>query len=348
MKLLSVLHGFWDVSFNVLNFSVLMIYSLLLTYQFKYHKKMRNSYLWIVIMFLLFSKSFGQEPISKDVEQWKEKLKSINSELANAFVNKDINVVMKYYDDKEPTCMPEYYTAIYTKNGIKSYYEQWFENVTINTYKRDIYEVQLIKNYLIEIGTFTNNFTRNGGALFVYEGKYMNVWRIEKNQDLKLISEIWGANSAVDKSNFSFLKPQASIMPKLGVNKAISDEVNKRNKRIAELVKKRDGEKHATEFFEKDAIYMTYDTPMLVGIDNIKPYFQEHEKPNGVSIDAIQIRASTMIALGKFVLEYGYYYVDVSWDNKKGRAIVTGKSTNLWKRDEKGILMLYRQMVNHD
>lgn len=309
---------------------------------------MRNSYLWIVIVLLFFSKSFGQEPKSKDAEQWKGKLKSINSELANAFVTKDINVVMKYYDDKEPTCMPEYYTAIYTKNGIKSYYEQWFENVTINTYKRDIYEVQLIKNYLIEIGTFTNNFTRNGGTLFVYEGKYMNVWRIEKNQDLKLISEIWGANSAVDKSNFSFLKPEASIMPKLSVTKTISDEVNKRNKRIAELVKKRDGEKHATEFFEKDAIYMTYDTPMLVGIDNIKPYFQEHEKPNGVSIDAIQIRASTMISLGKFVLEYGYYYVDVSWDNKKGRAIVTGKSTNLWKRDEKGILMLYRQMVNHD
>lgn len=309
---------------------------------------MRNSYLWIVIVFLFFSKSFAQEPISKNAEQWKEKLKSINNELANAFVNKDINVIMKYYDDKEPTCMPEYYTAIYTKNGIKSYYEQWFENVTINTYKRDIYEVQLFKNYLIEIGTFTNNFTRIGEASFAYEGKYMNVWRIEKNQDLKLISEIWGANSAVDKSIFSFLKPQASIMPKLVISKSISDEVNKRNELIAKLVKKREGEKHATQLFTKDAIYMTYDTPMLVGMDNIKPYFVEHEKPNGVSIDAIEIKASTMIPLGKFVLEYGYYYVDVSWDNKKGKAIVTGKSTNLWKRDENGVLMLYRQMVNHN
>lgn len=325
-----------------------MSYLLYLTDQFKYQKKMINNHLWIVILFLFFSKSFAQEQISKDAEPWIEKLKAVNSELADAFVNKDINVIMKYYDDKEPTCMPEYYTTIYTKNGIKSYYEQWFENVTIHTYKRDIYEVSLIKNYLIEIGTFKNNFTRSDGTPLNYEGKYMNVWRIEKNQDLKLISEIWGANSAVDKSNFSFLKPEATIMPTLTTTKTLGEEVKKRNKRIAELVKKRDGEKHATEFFEKDAIYMTYDTPMLVGIDNIKPYFQEHEKPNGVSIDAIEIKASSMISLGKFIIEYGYYYVEVSWDNKKGSAIVTGKSTNLWKRNENGILMLYRQMVNHN
>ncbi|RKR04760.1 hypothetical protein C8C83_4093 [Flavobacterium sp. 90] len=309
---------------------------------------MRKIYLLTAILLLFGMQLSAQGQLNKSAEEWKEKLKSINSELANAFINKDINVVMSYYDDKQPTCMPEFHMALYTKGGIQYYYEQWFKNVTISTYKRDIYEVLLIKNYLIEIGTFTNNFTRVGGSPFVYEGKYMNVWRIEKNQDLKLISEIWGANTAVDKSNFSFIKPQASIMPKLVVNKAVSDEVNKRNDGIAKLVKERKGEKHATEFFEKDAIYMTYDTPMLVGMDNIKPYFMEHEKPNGVSIDFIQIKASTMISLGKFVLEYGYYYVDVSWDNKKGKATVTGKSTNLWKRDENGTLMLYRQMVNHD
>lgn len=83
-------------------------------------------------------------------------------------------------------------------------------------------------------------------------------------------------------------------------------------------------------------------------MENIKPYFEEHEKPNGVSIDSISIKAGKMIPINNFVIEYGYYYVDVSWDNKKGRAIVTGKSTNVWKRDENGVLMLFRQMVNHN
>ena len=171
---------------------------------------------------------------------------------------------------------------------------------------------------------------------------------MEKNGNLTLVSEIWGADTAVDKSNFSFIEQQASIMPTVKISKDVSDEIRKRNELIAKLVKKREGEKHATELFTKDAIYMTYDTPMLIGMENIKPYFTEHEKPNGVSIDFVQIKASTMINLVNFVVEYGYYYVDVSWDNKKTKATVTGKSTNLWKKDEKGVWMLYRQMVNHD
>lgn len=314
----------------------------------KYYRKMKSSYLFITVLLLFFGESFAQKKTIKNAEDWKEKLKAINSQFADAFINKDINAIMKYYDSKEPTLMPEYYIALYTKEGIQYYYQQWLDNVTINTYKKNIYEVQIIKNYLIEIGTFTNNFIKTDGTLLNYDGKYLNVWRIEKSQDLTLVSEIWGSNTAVDKSNFSFIKPQESIIPKLEINKSIADEVSKRNELIAKLVKNREGEKHATELFAKDAIYMTYDTPMLVGMENIKPYFIEHEKPNGVSIDFLQIKASRMIALDKYILEYGYYYVDVSWDNKKGKATVTGKSTNLWKRDENGVLMLYRQMVNHD
>lgn len=310
---------------------------------------MKKRYLLVTIFLLFFTKSVAQQQTILTTDQLKEKLEKINNKLAAAFLNRDINVIIQYYDDKEPICMPEYHKALYTKEGIELYYGQWFDNVTINTYKRNIYEVQLIKNYLIEIGTFVNNFTKPDGTLLNYEGKYMNVWRIEKNKDLTLVSEIWGANSAVDKSNFSFIKPQVSVLPKLTVSKKIADEVNKRNERIAELVKKREGEKHATELFTKDAIYLTYDTPMLIGMENIKPYFVEHEKPNGVSIDSLEIKASGMIRFNNdFVLEYGYYYVDVSWDRKKGKATVTGKSTNLWKRDENGVLMLYRQMVNHD
>lgn len=309
---------------------------------------MKKRYLLIIVLLLISAKSFSQQRTIKNVDLLKEKLKSINNELADAFVNKNIDVVMKYYDEKEPTCMPEYHKALYTKDGIKLYYQQWFDNVTINNYKRDIYEVQFIKNYIIEIGTFVNNFTKSDSTLFNYEGKYMNVWRVEKSGNLTLISEIWGANKLVDKSNFSFIKPQASKMPILSVSKAIAEEVNKRNARIAKLVTKREGEKHATEMFANDAIYMTYDTPMLVGMENIKPYFAEHEKPDNISIDHLEINASQMIAMDKFVLEYGYYYVEVSWDKKQGKANVTGKSTNLWKRDENGVLMLYRQMVNHD
>ena len=308
---------------------------------------MKKRYLLITMLLLLFAKSFSQEKTIKNADHYKEKLKIINKELAEAFLNKNTSAIMKFYD-KNPVCMPEYHKTLYSKEAIKFFYEEWFKNIKVKEYKRDIYEVQLIENYAIEIGSFTNNFIKPDGSLLAYSGKYMNVWRIEKKENLTLISEIWGSNSAIEGSNFSFIKTQNTEIPKPKIDQSVENEVNKRNARIAELVKNREGEKHATELFAKDAIYMTYDTPMLIGMENIKPYFVEHEKPNGVSIDSLSIKASKMIPLQNFVIEYGYYYVDVSWDNKKGKATVTGKSTNLWKRDENGTLMLYRQMVNHD
>ncbi|SHH61675.1 YybH family protein [Flavobacterium defluvii] len=305
---------------------------------------MKKKYLTI-LLFSIFVNLQGQ--IIKNADQLKERLKDINNQIADSFLHNDSSVIIKYYDEKEPVCMPEYHKALYTKENIKSYYQQWLSSFKINAYKRDIYEVQLLDNYAIEIGTFNINAVNEKSPL-MYDGKYLNVWKIAKDGKLILISEIWGANKAIDGANFSFIKTKESVIPKPKVNKSLENEVNKRNQRIAELVTNREGEKHADEFFIKDAIYLTYDSPMFVGIENIKPYFVEHEKPNGVSIDSISIKASRMIPINNFVIEYGYYYVDVSWDNKKGKATVTGKSTNIWKRDENGTLMLYRQMVNHN
>lgn len=307
---------------------------------------MKNRYLFIMIFLLVFTNLQGQT--IKNTDQLKEKLKKVNNQIVVSFLHSDSRIIVNLYDDAAPVCMPEYHRALYTKANIKSYYEQWLSNFKVNTCKRDIYEVQVIDNYVVEIGTFSINATNNKNTALVYDGKYLNVWRIGKGGKLNLISEIWGADKAIQGSNFSAIQTKESEIPKAEINKTLETEVSRRNQRIAELVTNREGEKHAVEFFTKDAIYLTYDTPMFIGIENIKPYFVEHEKPNGVSIDSISIKASRMIAIKNFVIEYGYYYVDVSWDNKKGRAIVKGKSTNLWKRDENGTLMLYRQMVNHD
>ncbi|KRD08994.1 hypothetical protein ASE21_14180 [Flavobacterium sp. Root901] len=307
---------------------------------------MKKRCLPIIVFLLVFAGLQGQT--IKNSDQLKEKLESINNQIADSFLHNDSSIILNYYDYKQPVCMPEYHKALYTKEDIKSYYTQWLSNFKINAYQRTIYEVQLLENYAVEIGTFAINCINDKGTALVYDGKYLNVWKIQNNGKLTLISEIWGANKAIDGSAFSSIDIKSAYIPKSQIKKTLEDEVSRRNQRIGELVTKREGEKHALEFFTKDAIYLTYDTPMLIGMENIKPYFVEHEKPNGVSIDSLSIRASKMIPLNKYVIEYGYYYVDVSWDNKKGKATVTGKSTNLWKRDENGTLMLYRQMVNHD
>lgn len=302
-----------------------------------------------LLTIMLFLKIFAIGQAGSTVDHFKNQLENINAQIASAFLNKDIKQLMTYYD-AHAICMPEYHQSLYSKNGIKNYYQHWFDSTSIKRYKRKIFKLEQIKGYLLEIGTFSYEFTwATSGTLFTYDGKYLNVWKIGRTNNLILISEMWGANSVVDRSVFSFVKiSEAFETPKPIINKKTEREVNSRNQRIKELVTNRDGARHATEFFTSDAIYLTYDSPMFIGMETIKPYFTEHERPDNVSIDSLSLKASKMIDLGNVVIEYGYYTVDVSWNNNKERVFISGKSTNIWKRDKTGKLMIYRQMVNHD
>lgn len=172
---------------------------------------MKKRYLSI-ILFSIFVNLQGQIIINAD--QFKEKLKDINNQIADSFLHNDSSVIIKYYDEKEPVCMPEYHKALYTKENIKSYYQQWLSSFKINAYKRDIYEVQLLDNYAIEIGTFNINAVNEKSPL-MYDGKYLNVWKIAKDGKPTLISEIWGANKGIDGTNFASIKRKKAISQNL-------------------------------------------------------------------------------------------------------------------------------------
>ena len=127
----------------------------------------------------------------------------------------------------------------------------------------------------------------------------------------------------------------------------VAEEIRGRNAIIGKLVTERKGGEHA-DLFLPDAIYMTYYTPMLVGIDNIRRYFIEHERPGEVAIDSLALSTGNIYPMdgGDLQLEQGFYVVD--WRAGGDSGTVRGKSLNLWKRNQDGTLMLYRQAVNHD
>jgi ketosteroid isomerase-like protein len=279
---------------------------------------------------------------------YREQLTILHQQRDRAFITKDSKTYLQSYADSV-IAMPEYHAPVYGKQYLEHYYRQWFDSTSSTQLKRDIYEVQRIGNYILDIGRFTHDFKKADSSLVHYEGKYMNVWAIGAGHSVSLISEIWGSEFPINSSLLSFAaKSPSGPLPGLSIDPAIEEEVNTRYQHIAAYVKNRQGTLHATEMFLPDAIYLTYDTTMLVGMNNIEPYFTEHEKPGPVSIDSISLLASRMIPVDSFVLEYGYYFVAVSWDNHKGGINVKGKSTNLWKRNNEGKLMMWRQMVNHD
>lgn len=301
-----------------------------------------KAFLFLTLLLLMETSISGQSN-----NNFKDKIKSINSRITKAYMDKNVATIISYFNIGA-TCMPEYHKTLYNKSDISKYFQQWFAATKSNIYSRTIYDVENIKDYLIEVGTFQNDFVKTDNDSFVYKGKYIRFWKIEKNTTLTILSDIWGAADYLDRSKFpSIENAETDIMPNYSVSQKVKKEVEKRNQTITELVIKRQGEQHST-FFSQDAIYMPYYKPMLIGIDSVKSYFVEHEKVGDVNIDSLQIKASKIIDLGNVVFEQGYYGVKWRTMDSKNKGVVTGKSINIWKRNEKGVLMLYRQMVNHD
>lgn len=275
---------------------------------------------------------------------FRKKLEVINHQLALDLQHKNTNSLLRYYADSA-VCMPEYHTALYNKPAIESYYATWLKNSSIQDYQRTIYEVHQVSSYLIETGTFTSHFTNTGKAPVAYNGKYIVIWKIGKNNALTRLSEIWGSNQYIDRAQLDFSQQEDIIQtPNPRIKTALSDELDKRNAIICQSVAARDGVRLAT-MYTNDAMYMPYYSPMLAGIDKIKAYYIEHENP-GVSIDSISINASKIITADSLLLVNAYYIV--KWRAGNDQGTVTGKSVNVWKRTSSGELMLYRQMTNHD
>jgi ketosteroid isomerase-like protein len=190
-------------------------------------------------------------------------------------------------------------------------------------------------------------YTKNGAQPYDYSGKYMVLWATGGDKP-RIVSELWGANAPFDDAALPAVEDGASATDRTFRNDAkIAEEIRGRNAIIGKLVSERKGNEHA-DLFLPDAIYMTYYTPMLVGIDDIRRYFIEHERPGEVAIDSLSLITGNIYPIdgGNLQLEQGFYVVDWRAGNDSGT--VRGKSLNLWKRNQDGTLMLYRQAVNHD
>lgn len=273
-----------------------------------------------------------------------QQLSILNKRIAKAAIEKNLDETLNCFLE-DAVYMPEYHPAIYGKPGIITYFKSWLDSTTIISLDKAIVDIQSFGEFVIETGTFLQQYKCRSDSITLYNGKYLTVWKRSADK-LMIVSEIRGAAEPVSRDQFSFIRGQAYSNPEPVADNELNREVAARNKRITELVKNRQGEKHAVEFFLPDAIYLTYDSPMFVGLDRIKAYFSEHEKPGDVLIDSLIISAAKIIDAGAILIEYGYYYIEVAWDGGKGN--FRGKSTNIWKRDNEGRLMLYRQMVNHD
>ncbi|MCV2485257.1 hypothetical protein OD917_10000 [Flavobacterium sp. SH_e] len=274
----------------------------------------------------------------------RKQIEAYNTAFATAFLKGNQNALIKAYTDQS-IFMPEHSRQRTGKKSISAFYEQWLSQAKIISYERTILEIQDFGSYVLEIGNFTENLILKRQDPHSYSGKYAVLWQ-KKKQFLTIAAEIWGSASYFDDKNIPEIDDSdVSQTQEYISSDQLTLEVKDRNNTIKSLVQNRQGVEHA-KMFMPDAMYLTYYTPILSGEKEITAYFTEHEKPGTLSIEQISIKTSGIINAGKAIVEFGFYNVD--WRDGDNNGNVKGKSINVWKRNNNGELMLFRQMVNHD
>lgn len=284
-----------------------------------------------------------------------------NAAWTKAAAAADIDALAQHYSD-DATLMPEHVRLRRGRDHIQQFLDQWRTQAGVTRWERTTESLDDAGEHVIEIGRYTQRLEREGRAAYDYAGKYLAVWR-KSPQGPRVVAEIWGANAPFARSALPELDsaggalsdntlsgstspaptPAAVDTASAPVKQALAE----RNALITTLVRERRGAEHA-ELFADDAVYLTYYTPALRGMDAIRGYFIEHERPGPVSIDSIQILSDGVRTLDGDALQLEEGRYRVGWRAGGDSGVVEGKSLNIWQRGVDGQWRLFRQAVNHD
>jgi len=283
---------------------------------------------------------------ASDAATLTQRLDRANTGIADAWRGGDAAALKTHYS-ADAVLMPEHSGTRRGAQEIGNYYAALFDALRIEDYRRTSHDAVVYGDHAVQTGNYELAFVANGGPRSEFKGKFMALWDLRAPKP-ELVAELWGTDAPFERVQWpEIAAPSPSPPLPASRDSALLTEVTDRNALIDRLVTERRGAEHA-DLFLPDAIYLTYYTPMLVGIEPIRGYFVEHEKPGEVAIDSLELSSGRLHRLqgDDVVLEEGFYRV--AWRAGGDQGVVRGKSLNLWKRDADGTLKLLRQAVNHD
>ncbi len=176
------------------------------------------------------------------------RLRAINKQIAAAYQHQDPTALLRIYADKAVS-MPEYHLTLFGKKAIAHYLRNWMDSARVDSYSRQTHDITKAGDYLVETGTFRNQFFLRAKAVDLparavdYEGKYLDIWQIKPDGGLQLISEITGAIKNVERSDLPLSTmqiPDTTILAKPTIN-ATTLAIKLLDDQIATLVMQRKG-----------------------------------------------------------------------------------------------------------
>jgi ketosteroid isomerase-like protein len=277
----------------------------------------------------------------------KSKIEVTNRQWAKAMLNEDVESLMLFYAPNT-VFMPEYQQTIKGLDGIKAYYKEIFNRRQTTVFNKKIMEVIDMKNTIAEIGTFNLEYTASNDTKKIpLNGKYINIWTLQKNGSLQLKGEAFGYFHAVENPSSHVVnmpnEPSNNTV-ELKENTNINFELMALNALNEKSVKTRDGNLRAN-FYTQDAIFMPFADSMKIGATTIRNHLIEYNKGN-VTIDTIHVFSTYIEVAGSYVIEYPRFYVKWRVPNMSGTG--SGKGIRIWRRERDCSLKMYREIGVHD
>lgn len=280
--------------------------------------------------------------------RFKDKIEIINKQISRAIIEKKVETIMSYFD-KDAFCMPEFQSLMKSTASIKEYYTEILNRRQIISFQKKISETITLKNNIAEIGTFTTTYITTDGQKTTINGKYLNIWAVEKNDILKLKAESFGYFHSIDKpsnhivkiskelSNHKFPEPNQT-------DKDLSFQLLAMNTLMEKSVRTRNGNLRA-DFFTNDAIFMPFADSSKIGINSIRTHLIAYNS-YPVSIDTISIYNEYFEDCQNYVIEYPRFYV--KWHTSDNSGAGSGKGIRIWRREKDCSLKIYREIGIHD
>jgi hypothetical protein len=295
---------------------------------------------------LLLIISCNQKKLTKTAKlNFREQIEIANHLIERSFINQNIDSLLALYA-KGFTYMPEYKNVVFSKDGLNHFFKQWLESKAVLAYSKNIYEVKDLGGKVLEIGTFKTTFQNDETSTKNYHGNYMVVWEIDKKNNLKIKSEIFGSDVPINPDDVPYSKVslnETTHREPTKVSPNLKTEILKINEGVIKAVLEGDGNARASGFVS-DGIYMPHFGKMLIGMDNIKPYMLDTYKPEALLY--VAHKYYDIYDFKEYVLINAHF--KGGWGESNNGGTFEGNMSNLRKRTKDGQLLMYRQLANND
>lgn len=278
----------------------------------------------------------------------KERVAAAHSRLREAMLANDPSVLALLYRP-DAMSMPDYQPALHGTAQIAAYHRVLGQRRQVSGYVPVTSEIFDLGKAIVEIGTFTINWSLPTGAKEEERGKYVHIWGVEADGSLRLKSDVRGYFRRLPNPAAFFVDlPQGDISTERpsAADPELERTLRARNMRNAEAVRNHDAEAKIADYAD-DAVIMPFADTNKTGIGEIRPYLIAYtEAGRGVTFDTVRVWNVGFEDFGTYVIEYPKF--QVNWRSSDVSGVVKGGGLRLWRRRADGSLALFRQIGTHD